>query len=90
MDIIEIITIVLRESATAALAAFAIWALRRSYEVRDSERQAASTAQVVERETFATRLETVNGVLVEKLGEVNQSLGANTEVLRRLLVEREK
>jgi len=89
MDIIELITIVLRESATAALAAFAIWSLKRSYDIRDAEREAANIARVEERDSYAARLEVVNEVLNETLGEVNQSLGANTEVLRQLL-ERDK
>jgi len=89
MDIIELITIVLRESATAALAAFAIWSLKRSYDIRDTERTASALAKIAERETYAARLESINSLLAEKLGEVNKSLGANTEVLRRLL-ERDK
>jgi len=88
LDIIEIITIMLRESATAALAAFAIWALRHSYEIRDVERSSASEAQIAERDKYAARLEVVNEAFMQKLGEVDQTLGANTEVLRQLLDKR--
>jgi len=85
MDVLELLTIVLRESATAALAIFAIWLLKRSYDVRDAERTMAAAAQIAERDSFAVRLEEINKVVIEKLSDVNQSLGANTEVLRQLL-----
>jgi len=85
MDIIEVLTIILRESATAALGLFAIWSLKRSYDIRDAERTATAAAQIAERDAFANRLEAINNVLMDKLDAVNQSLGANTEVLRQLL-----
>ena len=90
MDIVTMITAALRESATAAVAIFAIWSLNRSYQIRDTERKVASEARIHERESYAARLVTVNQVLTEKLDDFNQTLGANTEVLRQLLAEREK
>ena len=90
MDIIEIVSIFVKESAIAALAIFAIYELRRSYEIRNVELKDHMTQRLEERESYAERLEAINGLFVQKLGEVNVSLGANTEVLRQLLADRKK
>jgi len=87
MDIVALIEAVLKESATAALALFAIWSVKQLYEQR-----------IREREDYATRLESINAVLIQKLEEGNRALATNAEVVRantealnqlRRLIERE-
>ncbi|MBM3120368.1 MAG: hypothetical protein FJ006_12655 [Chloroflexi bacterium] len=71
MDIVALIEAVLKESATAALALFAIWSVKQLYEQR-----------IREREDYATRLESINAVLIQKLEEGNRALAVNAEVVR--------
>ena len=91
MDIIAIMTSALRESATAALALFAIWSLKKLYEQRAEERdeyfqrrEEFQKQRIEERDDYAARLEAVNNALMTKLGEVNHTLGANTKVIEGL------
>jgi len=88
VDIVALIKAVVGESATAALALFAIWSLKKLYEQRLQERTDYAAQRLQEREDYAKRLETINETLIVKLGEVSHALGANTQVLERLLAER--
>jgi len=90
VDFGEMITILLRESPTAALAVFAIWAMRKEYEKRLEDRTFHQEQRLSEREAYATRLEELNRLFAEKLDELNQVLGSNTEVLRQILVIRQE
>ena len=72
MDILELVQIVIRESATAALAVFAIWSVKQLYEER-----------LREREDYADRLEKVNTLLVTKLEEGTHAIAISTEVVRQ-------
>ena len=72
MDILELVQIVIRESATAALAVFAIWSVKQLYEER-----------LREREDYSDRLEKVNTLLVTKLEEGTQAIATSTEVVRQ-------
>lgn len=72
MDILQVLQLFLRESATAALALFAIWSLKRLYEQRLEERQG-----------YAEKLETVNATLIKKLEEGTEAMAVSTEVIRR-------
>ena len=72
MDLIEILTLVIRESATAALALFAIWSMRASYERRLEDNKEYSGA-----------LKSINDTLVMKLSESTAAVAASGEVIRR-------
>ena len=72
MDIIEILTLVIRESATAALALFAIWSLKVSYERR-----------LEDSKEYAQTLKEVNDTLIVKLTESTAAQAASVEVIRR-------
>lgn len=73
MDILQIVQLALQQSPVAALALFAIWLLKRSYEERIAEIQ---RRQEEERED--------KRMLAELLQEINRSLGENTAVLREV------
>ena len=99
MDILELLKLFIGESATAALAFFAIWSLKKLYEERLVERAEVAAQRLsrqkeyavqrlLEREDYANRLETINETFAVKLGEMTHALGANTQVLERLLAER--
>lgn len=83
MDILEIVRTLMGESATAALALFAIWMVRQLYELRLQEREDHAEQRVQERETYATRLETVNELLIAALEESNRVQAASIEVVRQ-------
>ena len=83
MDIIEIIVVILQESATAALALFAIWVVKYLYERRIEDHDEHAALRIQERDDYAIRMERVNCVLLEKLEEGNKALAVNTEVVRQ-------
>ena len=72
MDIIEILTLIIRESATAALALFAIWSLKASYAQR-----------LEDGKEYAVTLKEVNDTLIVKLTESTAVQAASVEVIRR-------
>lgn len=72
MDILQVIELVIRESATAALALFAIWSLKKVYEQRLEERQ-----------DYSVKMAAVNATLIEKLQEGTEAMATSTEVIRR-------
>jgi len=76
--IVNIITIILKESATAALAAFAIWELRNSYQRRLEDQQ-----HEVDRWKAQMECERQDKLMLnETLQQVAQRMGEMSEVLR--------
>lgn len=78
MDFVEIFTVVLRESATAALAIFAIWELRCSYQRRLEDRR-----QELEQWRLQSETERQDKLMLNNtLQEVAARMAEMTEVLR--------
>lgn len=77
--IVDIITAIVRESATAALAVLAIWMLRQSYQQRleEQKRQADRWRNQMECEREDKLM------LNQTLSEVAQRMGEMSEVLRQ-------
>jgi len=74
MPITDLVTLVLRESSTAALAVLALWMLKQSYEQRMADIQE-------QRDTERQRADTLQATLMD----VSERLGENAEIHRRLL-----
>ena len=72
MDIVDLLTRIASESATAALALFAIWSLKRSYEER-----------LRERDSYAVTMKAMNETLIETLSDSTSATATNTEVIRQ-------
>ena len=72
MDIIELLQLVIKESATAALALFAIWSLKLSH-----------TAQLLERDEHATELKAFSEAMATELRQSTETRAVVTEVIRR-------
>jgi len=83
LDIVQLLTAALRESATAALALFAIWSVKQLYEQRLQERDDHAAQRLQERDDYVARLENINQVLVVRLEEGNKALAVSTEVVRQ-------
>jgi len=96
MDIIiQFITGLIEQSATAALAAFAMWMVKNLYDERLVERDAHTAQRLVERDAhtaqrleeradYTSRLESINILLLDKLDEGNRAVTTSTEVIRNV------
>lgn len=90
MDIVEIIKVVIGESATAALALFAIWSLKKLHEQRLEERKSHAEEvkkidelRIEERNEYIKRLEALNQIVVTSLEASTNAWATNTEVIRQ-------
>jgi len=78
-NIVEIITAIVRESATAALAVLAIWMLKQSYHQRLEEQR-----RQVERWRQQMECEREDKLMLNKtLSDVSARMGEMSEVLRQ-------